>query len=256
MHLGWRVVFLLLGGLGLLWTVVWRMWFHDRPAAQPGITKRELEEIGETRGSLDTRVPWRKLLALRQLWLIVAAYGFYGWASWFYFSWFPTWMVNGAHISLAKMGIVASFPFLLGVAGNLAGGYLSDRLVERHGMRVAYRWVTSGCLLIAAGLFILLGLVHGTVAVVVTFTLCFGVMDLMLPAAWAMCLNLGGSCGGTATAVMNTAGNLGGLLCTVVFGYAIRATGNYNLPLFGIAAVVLLSAILFSQVDCTRGLRV
>jgi ACS family glucarate transporter-like MFS transporter len=254
LRLGWRAVFVLLGGLGLVWAVVWRMWFHDRPATQPGITERELEEIGETSGALHRSVPWRKLLALRQLWLIVAAYGFYGWASWFYFSWFPTWMVNGAHISLAKMGIVASFPFLLGVAGNLAGGYLSDRLVERYGMRVAYRRVTSGCLLVASGLFILLGMVHGAVAVVVTFTLCFGVMDLMLPAAWAMCLNLGGSCGGTATAVMNTAGNLGGLLCTVVFGYAIRATGNYNLPLFGIAAVVLLSAILFSQVDCTHGL--
>jgi MFS transporter, ACS family, glucarate transporter len=90
--------------------------------------------------------------------------------------------------------------------------------------------------------------------VVAVSTLCFGVMDLMLPAAWAMCLNLGGSCGGTATAVMNTAGNLGGLLCTVVFGYVIRASGNYNLPLFGIAAVVLVSAVLFSRVDCSRGL--
>ena len=215
----------------------------------------ELEEIGEINGSLHHRVPWRKLLALRQLWLIVAAYGFYGWASWFYFSWFPTWMVNGAHISLANMGVVASFPFLLGIGGNLAGGYLSDLLVQRYGMKVAYRWVTSLCLLAAAALFVVLGLVHGAVLVVATFTLCFGVMDLMLPAAWAMCLNLGGGCGGTATAVMNTAGNLGGLLCTVVFGYAIRATGNYNLPLFGIATVVLISAALFSQVDCTRGLR-
>jgi predicted MFS family arabinose efflux permease len=152
------------------------------------------------------------------------------------------------------MGVVASFPFLLGIGGNLAGGYLSDLLVQRYGMKVAYRWVTSLCLLAAAALFVVLGLVHGAVLVVATFTLCFGVMDLMLPAAWAMCLNLGGSCGGTATAVMNTAGNLGGLLCTVVFGYAIRATGNYNLPLFGIATVVLISAALFSQVDCTRGL--
>jgi hypothetical protein len=102
---------------------------------------------------------------------------------------------------------------------------------------------------------VVLGLVHGLVPVVTVSTLCFGVMDLMLPAAWAMCLNLGGSCGGTATAVMNTAGNLGGLLCTVVFGYVIRATGNYNLPLFGIAAVVLISAMLFSRVDCSRGLK-
>ena len=150
---------------------------------------------------------------------------------------------------------MASFPFLLGIGSNLIGGFLSDRLVERYGMRAAYRWVTSACLAAAAALFVVLGLVHGLVPLVATFTLCFGVMDLMLPAAWAMCLSLGGGFGGTATAVMNTAGNLGGLLCTVVFGYVIRATGNYNLPLFGIAAVVLVSATLFSQVDCTRGLR-
>jgi ACS family glucarate transporter-like MFS transporter len=253
-HFGWRAVFWVLGALGLLWTVVWWMWFHNRPAEQPGITQLELREIGETSELLHAQVPWRKLLALPQLWLIVAAYGFYGWASWFYFSWFPTWMMNGAHISLASMGIVASFPFLLGIAGNLAGGYLSDRLVQRYGMKVAYRRVTSLCLLAAGVLFVVLGLVHGAVLVVATFSVCFGVMDLMLPAAWAMCLNLGGSCGGTATAVMNTAGNLGGLLCTLLFGYVIRATGNYNLPLFAIATVVLISAGLFSRVDCTRGL--
>jgi ACS family glucarate transporter-like MFS transporter len=254
LHFGWRAVFWLLGALGLVWTVVWRMWFHDRPAAQPGITQQELQEIGETSEILHHSVPWRKLLALPQLWLIVAAYGFYGWASWFYFSWFPTWMINGAHISLASMGIVASLPFLLGICGNLAGGYLSDRLVQRYGMKVAYQRVTSLCLLAAAALFVVLGLVHGAVLVVATFSVCFGVMDLMLPAAWAMCLNLGGSCGGTATAVMNTAGNLGGLLCMLLFGYVVRATGNYNLPLFAIATVVLISAGLFSRVDCTRGL--
>lgn len=254
-RLGWRAVFWILGGVGLVWTVVWRAWFHDRPEDQPGIAPTELQEIGESSVSSHHSVPWRRLLSLPQLWLITAAYGFYGWASWFYFSWFPTWMVNGAHISLAKMGIFASFPFLLGICGNLLGGLLSDRLVERYGMVSAYRWVTSTCLTVAAMLLVLLGLVHGMMAVVATSTLCFGVMDLMLPAAWAMCLNLGGGCGGTATAVMNTAGNLGGLLCTVVFGYVIHATGNYNLPLFGIAAVVLVSAALFSQVDCSRGLK-
>jgi MFS transporter, ACS family, glucarate transporter len=253
-YFGWRAVFWVLGALGLVWTILWRTWFHDRPAEQPGITQQELREIGETTGPLHHRIPWRALLGLPQLWLISTAYGFYGWASWFYYSWFPTWTVNGAHLSLARMGIVASFPFLLGIVGNLAGGYLSDRLVERYGMKIAYRRVTSSCLLIAAALFVVLGLVHGMVPLVVTFTVCFGVMDLMLPAAWAMCLNLGGSCGGTATAVMNTAGNLGGLLCTLLFGYVIRATGNYNLPLFVIATVVFISAGLFSRVDCTHGL--
>jgi ACS family glucarate transporter-like MFS transporter len=86
---GWRAIFWILGGVGLVWAVVWWTWFHDRPADQPGITRAELEEIGDGRGSLHTSVPWRRLLALPQLWLITVAYGFYGWASWFIFPGFP-----------------------------------------------------------------------------------------------------------------------------------------------------------------------
>jgi MFS transporter, ACS family, glucarate transporter len=67
-------------------------------------------------------------------------------------------------------------------------------------------------------------------------------------------MSLGGRYGGTATGVMNTAGNLGGWVCTVLFGYAVKATGDYNFPLRAIAAMVLIAAILFSQVDCTKGL--
>ncbi len=126
MRFGWRAVFWILGGVGLIWTVIWWTWFHDRPAEQPGITRVELEEIGESSASLHNSVPWRRLLALPQLWLITAAYGFYGWASWFYFSWFPTWMVNGAHISMQRMGVVASFPFLLGI-GAQSGRWVFER---------------------------------------------------------------------------------------------------------------------------------
>jgi MFS family permease len=252
---GWRSIFWALGAIGLAWVAAWRLWFHDRPQKQPGISEMELQEIGNAPVPAHAQVPWRELLALRQLWLIVAAYGCYGWASWFYFSWFPAWTINSAHISLSAMGIGASFPFLLGIASNLAGGRLSDQLVRKYGISRAYRWVTSGCLVITAALFVLLGVVHRKEEVVVTFSLCFAVMDLMLPAAWAMCISLGGTFGGTATGMMNTAGNLGGMLCTVIFGYVVRSTGNYNLPLFGIAAVVLLSALLFAQIDCTRGLR-
>jgi nitrate/nitrite transporter NarK len=80
-------------------------------------------------------------------------------------------------------------------------------------------------------------------------------MDLMLPAAWAMCMSLGGRFGGTATAMMNTGGNLGGWICTVAFGYIVKITGNYDLPLRVIAVAVILAALLFAIVDCTKGLQ-
>ena len=86
-------------------------------------------------------------------------------------------------------------------------------------------------------------------------TLGLGVMDLMLPSAWAMCMSIGGRYGGTATGVMNTAGNFGGWVGAIVFGYIVKATGDYNPPLRLIAGMVLVAALVFSCVDCSAGLR-
>lgn len=253
MHCGWHAIFWMLGLIGLVWAALWYTWFHDDPAKQPGITKQELEEITDGNRQESGNVPWAALFRLRQLWLIVIAYGLYAWASWFYFSWFPTWMVHGAHFSIAQMGVYASFPFLLGIAGNLAGGWMSDVLVVRYGMRHAYRWVTAGCLVVTSLLLLAMSLVSAQLAVVLLSSAGFGVMDLMLPSAWAMCMNIGGPFGGTATGVMNTSGQLGGLLCTVFFGYIVRATGNYDMPLRVVALMVLFSAAIFYHIDCTDG---
>ena len=250
---GWRGVFWVLGGGGLCWSALWWTWFRTNPAEMPGISPEELAEL-PVRAPGHVAVPWRKLFALPDLWLVVVAYFCYAWGSWFYFGWFTTWLVRGAGFSVAQMGLFAAFPFLMGLVGNLVGGAVSERLVVRFGPRATYRWVTSLCLVVTSGLLLGMSLARSHTAIVVLATLGFGVMDLMLPSAWAMCMSLGGRFGGTATGVMNTAGNLGGWVCTVVFGYVIKASGDYNLPLKGVAAMVLLAALIFSRVDCTRGL--
>jgi ACS family glucarate transporter-like MFS transporter len=253
---GWRAVFGGLAVLGLVWAIVWRLWYHDRPADQPGITAAELEEIGgEHGGALHRSVPWRKLLRLPQLWLLVAAYGFYAWGSWFFYNWFPTWMVRGAHFSNQEMSVYASFPFLLGTVSNFAGGYLCDRLGLRYGFRTAYRAITFTSLALTCVMLVGMSLVTSQLAIVVFSTASFAIMDLMLPAAWAMCMAIGGAYGGVASGVMNTSGQAGGFLCTLVFGYIVSGTGNYNIPVQVVAAMVLVAAVLFSRVDCTAGLK-
>ncbi|HEY0315032.1 MAG TPA: MFS transporter [Sphingomonas sp.] len=253
-HAGWRVVFVALGIAGGLWAIAWWSFFRERPADQPGITAGELAEIGEPEGHGHAGTPWRALLSLPALRWIAIAYACYAWASWFYFSWFPIWLVHAGGFSQAEMGIYASLPFFLGFASNLVGGWLSDRLAARIGMRRAYAGITSVCLLVTAALMFAMSFAHAKFAIVALCSVSFAVMDLMLPAAWAMCMAIGGRCGGTATGVMNTAGNVGGFLCTLVFGYVIAATGNYELPVRGVAGMVMIAALIFARIDCTRGL--
>ena len=252
---GWRAVFWLMGSVGAVWAVLWWTWFRADAAAALEENEAEQERAADAVQQMHRHeIPWRRLLSLPQLWLIMAAYFCYAWGSWFFFGWFTTWMINGQGFSVEQMGIFASFPFVMAMFGNLIGGWLSRSLVLRMGMVSAYRWVTASCLVAGAALLLAMSMVRGHIAIVALSTISFGVMDLMLPSAWAMCMGLGGRCGGTATAMMNTAGNLGGWVCALVFGYVVKGTGSYNIPLQVIAAMVLLAAFLFARVNSTQGL--
>src|SRR6185369_12656979 len=110
---GWRGMFCTFSALGLVWAVLWRGWFHDSPADQPGITAAEIAEIGTAKPRSRAGM-WSGLLRSRQTWLLMAMYWCYVWGSWFYFSWFPTFLVRGAGLTEKQMGLSSALPFLLG----------------------------------------------------------------------------------------------------------------------------------------------
>ncbi|WP_068085912.1 MFS transporter [Novosphingobium rosa] len=249
---GWRAVFLALGLAGFLWALAWRFFFHEHPGLHPRITAQEKALIGQSGAADHTGTPWARLFGLPQLWLISLAYFFYAFGSWFFFGWFPVWMVKGAGFTPAEMGLYAAIPFLLGMGGNLVGGYLSDAVAARIGIRRAYSRIACLCLLATAVLLVAMSLAAGKLAVVLLAGAAFAIMDLMLPSAWAMCMAIGGRHGGVATGMMNTAGNIGGFLCTVIFGHVVAKTGDYDLPLRGVAGCVAVAALLFLVTDCTR----
>jgi MFS family permease len=254
-RIGWRFVFVLFGVLGVAWAAAWWLWFRDSPQEQPGIRKEELNEIAKgAHGGRRDAIPWKRLLASQQLWMISIAYSCYAWGTYFYFTWFPSWMIRGAHFSERQMGFYAALPFLCGIIGNLAGGVVSDSLVKRYGLKFGRRVVLSIALIVGSGMLMGMSLVSGKTAVVALACLGFGVTDLMLPSAWSLCLDIGGEFAGTVSGVMNTAGQFGGALCTVLFGYMIRMTGSYNKPLWLVAFMVLCAALIFARVDASKTL--
>lgn len=152
------------------------------------------------------------------------------------------------------MGIFAALPFFAGAVGNIVGGALGDRLVARFGLRDGRRFAGAASLACCSVLMTAMTFTRDHTAIVVLSTLGFGVADLMLPSAWAVCLDIGRTHAGAVTGVMNTAGQLGGFLCSVLFGYAIAATGSYQPPVWIIAAMVMTAAILFTRIDASREL--
>jgi ACS family glucarate transporter-like MFS transporter len=245
--LGWRAAFWIFGALGLVWAVIWFAYYRDDPT--PGSSRN----FGVA--TLATpHVPWGRLFRAPQLWLLMAMYWCYVWGSMFYLTWFPTYLMKGRGLSEQEVGVYAASPFVLGFVANLAGGHLSDRMARRYGLGPGRRFVGTASLTIAAILILVSALTPGKAAAVVLLSLGFGAMDCMLPSAWAICLDVGKQHAGAVAGAMNSAGQAGGLACSVLFGYLVGASGSYDAPLFVIAAMVLLSALLFAWIDPTRPL--
>ena len=237
--LGWREAFYLLGGLGIIWAVVWYFYYRDRKPQ----TLQTVEQKA---------IPWRTILHHKQFWIICAMYFFYAFGSWFFFSWFPTFMELGRGFAKSELTYAVAVPFIMSMIGNISGGYLTDRLSKKYGLKIGRKALGSASLAISAVCMFLAAFIPGKMAVFVFLSLCFGIFDLMLPSAWALCIDLGKQHAGTISGAMNTAGNLGGFFCGILFGFLVQSSGNYNLPLYMIAGMLIISACLFTLINPTK----
>jgi len=251
---GWRVSFFIFGVIGVVWAFVWYRWYRDRPADQPGISPAELATIGDASPSAGHGADWRALLRQPNLWLIMVMYYCYCWSGFFYLSWMHTFLEAGRGFSKGDLIALSWIPFALGGCANLAGGFTSDFLVRRIGLK----WGRRACGALGLGLssvFITGALfTDDKLLTVLLLALGYAGSDFMLPVAWAVCLDIGQKHAGAVTGAMNTAGQIGSFSSTVAFGYIVSATGSYNAPLVPIAIMTAVAATLWFAIDPTRRL--
>ncbi len=250
---GWRVVFYLLSIIGVLWTIAWVSYYRNTPAEKKGISEEELAETRESFSGRPVSVPWRRIISARQFWLILAMYWFYVWGSTFYFSWLHTFLAEGRGFSSNEVRIAAALPFFLGAFSNSLGGIISDRLSIKYGLKFGRRVIGVSCLFLASVFFLISGLTDSKLLTGLYLALGFGIMDMMLPSAWAVCLDVGHRNAGAISGAMNMAGNLGGFLCSIMVGYVASSAG-YNAPLFIIAGMLFVSSVLFLQINPEKGI--
>ncbi len=243
---GWRTAFYLLGALGIVWAAVW-YWYYRDP--------KDLKDLKDPKDlKAPKAIPWRQILHSPQFWIICSMYFFYAFGSWFFFSWFPTFMELGRGFEKSELTYAVAVPFIMSMAGNIYGGYLTDKLTSKYGLKIGRKALGSTSLAVSAVCMFLAAFIPGKMAVFIFLSLCFGIFDLMLPSAWALCIDLGKHHAGTIAGAMNTAGNIGGFCCGILFGQLVQSSNNYNLPLYMIAGMLIISAILFAFINPTKSI--
>jgi len=250
-QLGWRNVFYIFGASGLIWAGAWYLWFRDRPEQKKGVNASEMQIIRESAALPPAHgaTPWKVLITSGNLWAVIIMYFTYGYGVNFYFFWLPSYLVEVRGIQ--NFAPYAALPFLLGAFGNAFGGWTSDALVRRIGLKWGRRTVG----LIGLGgsvLFVLLSFASWKpLYAVISLAMGFAATDFMLPNCWAVCLDIGKRYSGTVTGFMNTAAQIGGAIGLTVFGYFFGHK-QWNIAILLMAISFLISAAFYLVIDASR----
>lgn len=137
---GWQIVFLVTGGVGVLWAAVWYGLYRE-PTDCRAANAAELALIRDGGGFVDLAARQKKsggfrwadlatVLSHRKLWGLYLGQFCLTSTLWFFLTWFPTYLVDFRGMDFIKAGLLGSVPFLAAFAGVNCSGVLSDRLVR------------------------------------------------------------------------------------------------------------------------------
>ena len=255
MTLGWRYVFYIFGTLGLVWAIFWGFWFHNEPKNMPGIKEAELKHIEEGReikthkNSLQV---FLKIIKMPNVWALMGMYHCLLYGAYFYLSWMPKYLKNGKHIDDAHIAFLASLPFILGTIGCFCGGFLSDFIAKKKGLKWGRRSVGMFGLIMSGSCMVGSTLIADptTSIIVLAFGLAF--KDFTLPVSWATSADIGGQNSGAVAGAMGMAGQLGSTIMSIAFGYILTATGSWDIPVRIIGIIVICGGFIWLKIDPTK----
>lgn len=221
---GWRPVFILFGGLSLLWLWPWR-----RVAVAPSA---EVHANGEPQPS------FASILRQRALWgatlgHFASNYGFY-----FILSWLPFYLVKARGFSIGSMALIASWAYLLNALSALLMGWAADRWI-RGGRSPDLVYKGLMALTHVSGIGCMLGMVAlpaaGSIASLFVFQVISG---FSYPGVFAIPQIIAGSkAAGRWVGVQNAVGNVAGLIAPAITGILVDQTGRFDIA-FALAAAV------------------
>jgi ACS family hexuronate transporter-like MFS transporter len=148
LRFGWRLAFVCTGSLGLMWVIPWLL-LYRRPEEHPRLDAAELAVI-QSENSPEpqqkvSRADWRKILSTEATWLLLLGRLVTDPVWYFFLFWFPKYLTDARHLSLAQLGRIGWIVYLAADIGCITGGYFSGWLIRRGYMPAASRLRVMGC---------------------------------------------------------------------------------------------------------------
>jgi MFS family permease len=242
----WRVSFVAVGAVSAFWAVLWWWFFHEDPRQHPAITSTELAALPD-RGSASRTasgpVPWRRLIP--RMTPMMIGYFCQGWTGWLYVTWMPSLFSKNYGLDLKKSALFYAVTFLCAMLAESLGGLTTDYLMRRTGnVKIARSALIAASWLLALASLLPAIFVHELAIGLTGFVFALFFLGFAISPMWTATMDIAPDYAGSASALMNAAGAVAGILSPLVFGWILDRTGSWTAP-FGISlGLLLLGAVM------------
>lgn len=231
---GWRVFFLALGGVSLLWLIPWFRWMPRSTKADRQDERADQVGIGE-------------ILSKRSAWF--SAFALFGSNYFWYFlvTWLPAYLQKERHFAMSKMAFFGAASYLAIASSTVVCGWVTDRLIERGGSPTRVRKTATALGLSLSTMIVLVAVVRDeniAMGLLIASCLSYGIFA---PNLFAMTQTMAGPrAAGKWTGFQNGFGNLAGVAAPAVTGWVVQQTGQFYAAFVVAGMMALAAALLYT----------
>lgn len=255
---GWRVALVASSVPSLLLVALWYGYSRDLPAEHAAVSAAELAELAANPpGAAGSPVSMRRVLRVLgdpQILRITASYFSVNYVFYLVTFWSFLYLVQERHVSVLEGGWLASLPFVVAGISTAAGGWLADHLRARWGDRIGMRILPLVGLPCSALFLYLTVSATSPRWAVAALCLGFACVEVTEGSFWGATMRLAPADTMAATAVLNTGGNLGGVVATPIIA-ALSAHHDWSAVFATGAVTSLVAAALWLTIDAGRSVK-
>ena len=231
---GWRMMFFVLGGSGVVFLILWFILAPRTDRKPQGQAASTATKAGPS---------YLDILRNRDAWGTFVGAACYNYAYFFGLTWLPSYLVQQKHLSLEKMGVIGAIPFWAAAVSAIIGGWTSDALIKkgRSVTTVRKAFVASGLVFSVAAF--PSAIVEDLTASLVLLTVAYMALGVTVSNLWAISQTLAGpTAAGKWSGAQNCLGAVAGIIAPIVSGFVVQQTGNFSLAFLIMAILALVGA--------------
>lgn len=132
---GWKLTFVVVGGIGLLWIIPWLIINTKGPKEHKWITENEREYIlsgqPESKMTNERAKSWSELLSNRKNYSVILGRFFLDPIWWMFVTFLPMYLVDQYKLNIKELAFSAWIPYVGAMIGSISGGWFSGYLIRK-----------------------------------------------------------------------------------------------------------------------------